>query len=101
MKTIARYSIYQGMTGCYMPDSHYGAQEFTTRKELAAAIRDYLEYADLPACLFNDVKITRLWQFIKRNGSSSAHFNLSHKGYSLYFSGLTEEEFINESQGEE
>ena len=101
MKTIARYTVYQGLAGCYMPDSNHGAHEFTTRRELAAAIRDYLDMADMPACLFNDVRITRLWSFIKRNGSSSAHFTLTHKGYSLTFSGLTEEEFDQQSADED
>jgi hypothetical protein len=34
-----------------------------------------------------------LWAFIKRHGSSSAHFTITHKGYELAFYGLTEEEF--------
>ena len=100
MKAIARYTIYNGLAGCYMPDSNYGPHEFRTRRELASAIREYLDIAGLPACLFREARVSRIWSFIKRHGSSSAHFSLTHKGYSLTFSGLTEEEFLQESEQE-
>lgn len=93
MTTTARYCVTFGLTGCYMPDSNDGPTIFHTRKALAAFIRHELEHYELPANLFREVRIRRLWSFIKAHGSSSAHFHLSHKGYSLSFSGLTEEEF--------
>lgn len=92
-KPVARYAVYFGLEGCYLPDSTSGPYEFTTRSELAEFIRDQLAFYDLPAYLFNEVRITRLWSFIKQHGSSTAHFGLSHKGMRLAFSGLTEEEF--------
>jgi len=92
-KHPARYAITYGLDGCYMPDSHAGAFEVHTRRDLAALIKAELETYDLPASLFSDVKIRRLWSFIARNGSSSAHFTLRHKGNALCFSGLTEQEY--------
>jgi hypothetical protein len=57
---------------------------------------------DAPACRFDDVKIRRLWRFIARHGSSSAHFNLDiGNGEYLFFSGLTEEEYLTQSAEEE
>ena len=97
---IARYAVTYGLNGCYMPDSHAGVFEFHTRSELAAFIRAELEVYELPKSLFNEVRITRLWSFIKRHGSSTAHFSLVHKGYVLAFNGLTEEEYQQQSEGE-
>jgi len=93
MKHSAKYSVNFGLVGCYMPDSYSGAFECTTRKQLADAIRDELLRYDMPAYLFSDVRIKRLWQFTAKNGSSCAHFSLIHKGYALRFEGLTEEEY--------
>jgi len=95
VKAIARYSVNFGLEGCHMPDSYAGSYEFTTRKELAELIRDQLLSYDMPACLFREARIKRLWSFIKAHGSSTAHFRLTHKGYALCFSGLTEQEFID------
>jgi len=92
-KHIARYSVTFGLRGCYMPDSSSGPYEFATRRELSAYIKDELAAYDLPASLFREVNIRRLWSFITRNGSSSAHFALYHKENALEFHGLTEEEF--------
>jgi len=91
-RNIARYSISYGLSGCYMPDSVNGPYFAATRKELAALIRAELEFFDMPASLFREVHITRLWQFIRHNGSSVMHFQLNHKGNTLAFHGLTEEE---------
>ena len=93
--TIARYAVTFGMTGCYMPDSHDGAFEFGTRSELAQFIKSELEVYGMPASLFGEVRITKLWGFIKRNGSSCAHFGLCHKGFTLGFHGLTHDEFLS------
>lgn len=93
MKPVARYALHFGLEGCYLPDSTSGPYEFTTRAALAEFIRDQLEFFGMPAYLFNEVRITHLWSFIKTHGSSTAHFGLSHKGYRLAFSGLTEDEF--------
>ena len=100
MKNPAYYAITFGMTGCYMPDSHNGAHCFTRRKDLAETIRSYLEMYDLPASLFHEVKIKKLWKFIKRNGASVAHFSLDHEGHTLSFHGLTEEEYNQQNQEE-
>lgn len=99
MPTIARYSTSYGLSGCYLPDSHGGPIEFTRRRDLAEFIKDELQAYDMPASLFREVRIARLWSFIKRNGSSCAHFRLCWKGYELAFHGLTHEEF--EQQNEE
>jgi hypothetical protein len=40
----------------------------------------------------------RLWSFIKSKGSSCAHFRLCHKGYELAFHGLTEDEYLQQSE---
>jgi len=98
-KHTARYAVTFGLSGCYMPDSHDGAFEVTTRRELASLIRGELETYDMPASLFREVRIARLWRFIKRHGSSSAHFSLVHGGNELAFHGLTEQEY-NEQIGE-
>lgn len=95
---LARYSVSNGLAGCYMPDNVSGPYLFGTRAELAAFIRSELEHLDLPASLFSEVRIRRLWGFIQRHGSSTAHFSLVHKGYALSFHGLTEEEADNPSQ---
>lgn len=93
MTKPARYTVTYGLHGCYMPDSNMGAIEFDTRKAFASFIRSELETYDMPASLFRDVKITRLWAHIQRHGSSVAHFALTHKGYELAFHGLTEAEY--------
>lgn len=97
-KPIARYSVSFGLEGCYLPDSHGGVYECHTRKELADIIRGEMQTYDLPKSLFAGVKIRRLWSFIKQHGSSSAHFSIYHKGYSLAFHGLTEEEFNQQNE---
>lgn len=93
MTTIARYNTTSGLAGCYMPDNVGGPVEFTRRKDLAEHIRYELEHLEWPASLIRQVKLNRLWSFIKRNGSSSAHFSLHYKHYVLEFHGLTEDEF--------
>jgi len=92
----AFYSINFGLEGCYMPDSYGGAIEINSRKALAQLIRDELRNADMPQCLFREANVRRLWGFIKRHGSSTAHFSLTHKGKALRFIGLTENEFEDE-----
>jgi hypothetical protein len=69
------------------------APEFCTRRELADFIRGELKFHDLPKSLFHDAHIRRLWRFIKRHGSSSAHFTLYHGDHELAFHGLTEAEY--------
>lgn len=82
-----------------MPDSYSGAFECNTRAQLAAFIRDQLKFYDMPASLIREAKIRdQLWPFIKRNGSSQAHFRLNHKGNALRFIGLTENEFNDEQE---
>jgi len=93
MKPCARYSITTGLHGLYMPDSYIGPFEVNTRKELMAEIRYALEFAEFPKSCIREVKATRLWGFIKRHGSSQAHFNIVHKGREIAFHGLTQEEY--------
>lgn len=92
MKNPARFAVTFGLQGCFMPDWHGGAFEAATRRELAEIIRDTLRMLDLPADLFREVKIRRLWQFIQHHGSSSAHVFLHHGNNVLTFHGLTEDE---------
>lgn len=99
-RNIARYTVTFGLRGCYIPDSVSGPFEAATRKALADDIREYLRVYDLPASLFREVKIRRLWAFIKRHGSSTAHFGLHHGANALEFHGLTEEEFNAASEEE-
>lgn len=75
-----------------MPDSVSGPYVFTRRKDLADFIKSELELFDMPKSLFREVSISRLWSHITRHGASVAHFSLDHKGYSLSFHGLTEDE---------
>lgn len=96
--TIARYAVTFGLAGLYMPDSHDGAHEFHTRRELADFIRGELETYDLPKTLFRDVNIRRLWGFIKRHGASTAHFTLYHGDHELAFHGLTEAEYREQAE---
>ena len=89
---IARYAQSSGLSGCYMPDSVYGPIIWTTRREMMADIRAAIEFAEFPAYTIQQVKARKLWAFIKRNGSSVAHFSISHKGREIAYHGLTEEE---------
>ena len=91
-RTIARYAITFGLSGCYMPDSHSGPIECATRRELADAIRSEIEFYEFPKGKFADARIRNLWTFIKSRGSSVAHFSIEHKGYQIGFHGLTEDE---------
>jgi hypothetical protein len=101
MSKIARYAVSFGLAGCYMPDNQIGPLQFSTRRELAAFIRSEIADAEWPSNVFKDVKIRNLWRHIARWGSSSAHFSIVHKGYSLSFYGLTAEEFnaMNKAEG--
>jgi hypothetical protein len=89
---IARYAQSQGLSGCYLPDSVYGPVVWTKRREMMADIRATIEFAGFPAYCIRQVKARRLWQFIKRNGSSVAHFSISHNGREIAYHGLTEAE---------
>jgi hypothetical protein len=90
---VARYGVSFGLARCYLPDSHDGAHEFATRREFADFIRGELQAHELPARLFRDANLRRLWGFIQRHGSSQAHFSLAHGDHVLAFHGLTEAEF--------
>jgi hypothetical protein len=97
-QAIARYTTSFGLAGCYLPDDHGSAVELTRRSDLANFIRDELRMCNMPASLFREVRINRLWSFIKSKGSSCAHFRLCHKGYELAFHGLTEDEYLQQSE---
>lgn len=96
-KVIARYNTTSGLAGCYMPDHVGSPTVYTRRKDLAEHIRYELQMMEWPASLFKQVKLTNLWAFIKRNGSSSAHFSIHYKQWVLEFHGLTEQEFKDQS----
>ena len=97
---IARYTITSGLSGCYMPDNVSSPMVFTSRKELAAAIRAEIEYQDFPKSSFAQVRIRDLWRKIARIGSaSSMHFSIDHGAREIAFHGMTEDE-CNESLAE-
>lgn len=87
------YSVQFGLAGCYMPDSSSGPMLISTRRELAALVRDELAAFDLPAYLIREVHLRRLWQAICHAGSASSyHFSLHHGANALTFCGLTTDE---------
>lgn len=94
----AFFRLSFGLTGCYMPDSDFGVYEVTRRRELVSIIRDALAFYDLPSRLIREVRINRLFAHGKRHGFSSVHFSLDHKGHSLHFGGMTEDEYQAELQ---
>lgn len=96
----ARYCVTFGLRGCYMPDSNSGPMEFTRRKDLMDFIRGELEVYELPQSAIRQVRANRLWSFIKRHGSSQAHFAIHHGAHALEFHGLTEEEFLQQQTEE-
>lgn len=96
----ADYAISFGLSGCYLPDTEPLAISCATRRGLADVIRAELEAHDMPASLFREVNLRRLWGFIVRNGSSVAHFSLDHGGYTLAFHGLTKAE-LDEMSGDD
>jgi hypothetical protein len=104
-REIARYHVYLASAGC-LPDSTYGLVYAPRRKDLAEAIRDVIAFYDLPARRFREVRIRRLWRYIRQWGSSCAHFSIEcreseHDLYSVHFSGLTEEEYNEIEAAEE
>lgn len=95
--TNAFYKTGFGLAGCYLDDAQGGAQCFTTRRELADAIRYELEFHELPASLFREVQIRRLWQaIVNARSASSFTFHLHHGAYVLTFYGLTEREYLED-----
>ncbi len=92
MPHIANYAITSGLSGCYMPNSGPHLVTASTRKELAAAIRAEIEFQGFPKSCFDQVKIRNLWRCISRNGSSVAHFRITHGSEEIAFHGLTETE---------
>lgn len=99
-KGIARYSVTNGLAGCYMPDN-VSTMEFYSRRQLADFIRYEIELLDWPANKFAEANLKNVWRHIARWGSSSAHFSIHHKGYELAFHGLTDEEYTQATQEEE
>lgn len=101
MKHAARYSVTSGLAGLYMPDNYSGPFCASTRRELMDWIRSELDMAGFPKSSIRQVKARRLWSFIKRHGSSTAHFAIYHGDREVAFHGLTEDEFNEfETQGE-
>jgi hypothetical protein len=92
MPHIAQYAMTSGLSGCYMPNSGPHLVTASTRKALADTIRAEIEAQGFPKCCFEQVKIRNLWRFISRNGSSVAHFTITHGSEEIAFHGLTEAE---------
>lgn len=100
-RPIARLLATYGLQGCYMPDSHYGTVECSTRRELVAFIRDALAFYDLPKSAIRQVCIKRLWSFIKAHGSSTVHFCIADGEHNMVeFHGLTESEYAEHNAEE-
>jgi len=98
-KTVWHYAVTNGLSGCYMPDTHWGAHEGTTRRELVDLIAEHLRMLDVAPSRVRQVKVSRLWSFIKRHGSSTAHFAIDiGDGQELAFHGLTEEEYQQQTR---
>lgn len=93
-KHVARYAITSGLSGCYMPDNGPHVIECATRAELADYIRHEIAFQDWPKACFAQVRIRNLWGFIRRNGSSAAHFSINHGAYEIAFHGLTDAEYM-------
>lgn len=93
----AYYKTGFGLAGCYLDDSQGGAQCFTTRRELAAAIRYELEWLEWPKACFAEVGLRRLWGLIVNAGSASSYtFHIHHGANVLTFYGLTEREYLED-----
>ncbi len=90
------FGLSFGLSGCYTPDSHYGAFHVTTRRELLSIIRDALEFYELPKSAIRQIQWhNRTWPLMARNGASVFHFSLTDKnGKALNFHGMTESEYL-------
>ena len=96
------FTLTYGLQGCYMPDSHWGPHAVCRRKDLIAAVRDTLEMLDAPKSALRQVNWTRLWAQAKRSGTSSIHFAIATDGRNmLEFHGLTEAEYLEQSESED
>ena len=91
-KPIYRYNVQFGLAGCYMPDTNDGPYIGTTRREFVAMIKEQLDMYDFPKSYIRKIPVNGLWDDIKRWGSSSLHFSIDYKSFTLQFCGLTEEE---------
>ena len=89
----AKYKVYLTPEDGTGYQNVYGVFACSTRKELADLVRDAIFWASFPANVFADAKIRRKWGFIKRYGSSSAHFNLYYKDQAIVFEGMTDDEY--------
>jgi len=91
------YKVGFGLAGCYLDDNQGSPLRFTTRRELAEAIRYELDFYDFPKTCFGEVNIKRLWSAIKRaKSASSCTFHIHHKAHVITFSGLTRREELEE-----
>lgn len=96
------YALTNGLAGCYMPDSHWGAYCSTRRKDLMAIIRDTLDMLDAPKSAIRQVKWRNVWHHAKRHGTSSLHFSIEiSPGYVLSFHGLTEDEYNEQTRDDD
>jgi hypothetical protein len=93
----AYYKTGFGLAGCYLDDNQGGAQCFTTRRELADAIRYELDMYEFPKSAFAEVGIRRLWSVIANAKSASSFtFYIHHGAHVLTFYGLTEREYLED-----
>lgn len=98
----AYFSLSFGLAGLYMPDSHFGSYEVTTRRELMSILRSALAFYDMPKSALRQVKARSLWGHMKKHGASVLHFDIDHGGHALHFGGMTEAEYQADQQaGEE
>jgi hypothetical protein len=97
----AYYCFSSGLPG-FLPDYQSGAMAFSTRRELAAAVRRELEMLDYPVTLFNVLKIRDLWRFIvKAKSASCAYASLRHRDRVFCLHGLTKDEYLADKESEQ
>jgi len=79
------YAVTTGLRGCYMPDQHHGALEFTSSTELGDYIFDVLDEMSFPAACADQVDVTEIYR-------DPVGFGIFHGGYALEFHALSEAE---------
>lgn len=90
----AYFALAFGSHGC-IPDSHFGAFKVTQRHQLTDALRDAIEFYELPKAVLGRLSIMRTWRHAKRHGLSSVSLELATPTMHgcLMFMGLTEAEY--------
>ena len=98
MTQVSYFGLSYGLAGCYMPDSHLGSYAVSTRRDMVQAVREALEFYDMPASCLHQVKWREVWRHAKRNGVSVLHFDITHGGNALHFGGMTQAEYQADNQ---